>query len=219
MSPAADTPRLVDGPAAAAATLLLAHGAGTPMDSPFLATIAAGLAQRGWRVVRFEFPFMARQRRGERRAPPDRMPALQACFRAQVERELGRGGGALLIGGHSLGGRVASLLADELAEALAVRACLCLGFPFHHPRTPERWRSRHLATQRTPTLILQGERDPFGRPEAVRGCPLSPAVRLAWLPAGDHSLRPSRSSGLSEGDNWRSAGEQADRFLRGLAAP
>lgn len=215
MSPATDTPRFVDGPAVAAATLLLPHGAGAPMDSPFLATIAAGLAQRGWRVVRFEFPFMARQRFTGRKAAPDRMAVLQSCFRAQVERELAQARGPLLIGGRSMGGRVASLLAD----GLAVQGCLCLGFPFQPPEQPQQLRSQHLATQRTPTLILQGERDPFGRPEAVRGCLLSPAVRLAWLPADDHSLRPSRSSGLSEADNWHSAVEQAERFLPSQVAP
>ena len=92
VKPAPDpAPRLEDGPADAPATLLLAHGAGAPMDSPFMASMAEGLAALGWRVVRFEFPYMARQRSTGRKAAPDRMPVLQEAFREQVAREAERG--------------------------------------------------------------------------------------------------------------------------------
>ena len=198
---------LVDGPASAPATLVLAHGAGAAMDSAFMTAMAQGLADRGWRVVRFEFPYMARQRLGGRKSAPDRMPVLQACFRAQVERV--RGQGPLLIGGKSMGGRIASLLADELVVA----GCLCLGYPFHPPGRPDNLRIEHLVTLHTPTLILQGERDSFGRRAEVEGYPLSPAVKLAWLTAGDHSFKPTRSSGLSELENWHQAIAKADQFL------
>ena len=184
----AAAPRLIDGPADAAASLLLAHGAGAPMDSPFLATIAAGLAQRGWRVVRFEFPYMARMRESGRRQGPDRLPVLAEAFREQVHCERARSPqGALLVGGKSLGGRVASLLVEALAAEEGVRGCLCLGYPFHPPGKPERLRTEHLLALQTPTLILQGERDSFGRRQEVEGYGLSPAVRLAWIPDGDHS--------------------------------
>ena len=91
-------PRLIDGPEAAPATVLLAHGAGAPMDSPFMAAIASGLAESGWRVVRFEFPYMARQRILERRQGPDRMPLLQEAFRQQVQLE--KSGGARTVAVH-----------------------------------------------------------------------------------------------------------------------
>ncbi len=201
---------LVDGPAAAQATLLLAHGAGAPMDSPFMEAMAQGLAGRGWRVVRFEFPYMARQRISGRKSAPDRLPVLQACFRALVEQE--RGHGPLLIGGKSMGGRIASLLADELAVA----GCLCLGYPFHPPGRPDNLRIEHLAALRTPTLILQGERDSFGRRGELERYPLSAAIELAWLRAGDHSFRPTRSSGLTERQNWDQAVAKADHFLSRL---
>ena len=158
-------PRLIDGPAAAAATLLLAHGAGAPMDSPFMAAIATGLAQRGWRVVRFEFPYMARARVTGRRGGPDRLPTLEQAFREQVALESEER--PLLIGGKSLGGRVASLLVDELAASAGMRGCLCFGYPFHPPGRPQQLRTAHLMNLRTPTLILQGERDSFGRREEV----------------------------------------------------
>ncbi len=210
-------PRLIDGPAGAPATLLLAHGAGAPMDSPFMAAIATGLAQRGWRVVRFEFPYMARARGTGRRAAPDRLPVLEQAFREQVAREAGAG--PLLIGGKSLGGRVASLLVEELAAAGAVRGCLCLGYPFHPPGRPAQLRTAHLEGMRAPTLILQGERDSFGRRDEVAAYPLGPGVQLAWLPAGDHSFKPTRSSGHTEDGNLAAAVAHADGFCRRLLGP
>lgn len=206
-------PRLIHGPATATATLLLAHGAGAPMDSPFMEAMAAGLAQRGWRVVRFEFPYMAQIRRSGQRRPPDRLPRLLEAFREQVALEAGS---ALIIGGKSLGGRVATLLAAELSDPTPVAGCLCLGYPFHPPGRPTQQRTAHLATLRTPTLIIQGERDPFGRREEVEAYPLAPAVELHWLPAADHSFRPSRSSGFSEADHWATAAAVADRWCRTL---
>ena len=205
--------QLVDGPANAPATLLLAHGAGAPMDSPFMAAIASGLAECGWRVVRFEFPYMARLRLTGRKAAPDALPKLLESFRAEVA--LTADEGPLFIGGKSLGGRVASLLADELAPS-GVRGCLCLGYPFHPPGKPQRLRTEHLAAQTTPTLILQGERDPFGRREEVDTGVLSPRLRLEWIPSGDHSFKPPRASGRVEADNLALAVALVDRFCRDL---
>jgi hypothetical protein len=211
----ASAPRLIDGPADAAASLLLAHGAGAPMDSPFLAAIAAGLAERGWRVVRFEFPYMARMRESGRRQGPDRLPVLAEAFREQVRRERESAPQRpLLVGGKSLGGRVASLLVDGLAAEQGVRGCLCLGYPFHPPGKPERLRTEHLETLQTPTLILQGERDSFGKRQEVEGYRLSAAVRLAWIPDGDHSFKPRRRSGRSEAENWATAVAFSDAFLQ-----
>jgi len=210
-------PRLIDGPDAAPATVLLAHGAGAPMDSPFMAAIAGGLAQQGWRVVRFEFAYMARMRETGRRQGPDRMPVLQEAFRQQVKLERGeRPERLLVLGGKSMGGRVASLLVDELAASEGVRGCLCLGYPFHPPGKPLQLRTEHLVSLETPTLILQGERDSFGRREEVEGYPLSPQVRLGWIPSGDHSFKPTCSSGLSEEENWATAVALSDAFLRQL---
>jgi uncharacterized protein len=218
MNPAAPpAPRLIDGPTEAPATVLLAHGAGAPMDSPFMAAIASGLAESGWRVVRFEFPYMARQRVLERRQGPDRMPVLQEAFRQQVQLEkTEQPGRPLFIGGKSMGGRVASQLVDELAASDGVRGCLCLGYPFHPPGKPLKLRTEDLTALRTPTLILQGERDTFGRREEVETYNLSPQVQLRWIPSGDHSFKPTRSSGLSEAENWATAAALSDQYLRQL---
>ena len=212
--------RLIDGPTNAAATLLLAHGAGAPMDSPFMTTIAAGLASRGWRVVRFEFPYMARSRQTGRRGGPDRLPTLLQSFRAQID--LAASLGPLFIGGKSLGGRVASLVLSELDSAAAaapagaerVRGGVCLGYPFHPPGKPEQLRTAHLASLRSPLLILQGERDSFGNRSAVEGYALSASVDVGWIPGGDHSFKPNRTSGLDQAAALEMAIAETDRFLR-----
>lgn len=189
---------LLCGPADAARTMALAHGAGAPMDSPFMAAFAEGLGRRGLSVARFEFPYMAERRASGARRPPDRAPVLLETWR-KVIATLGRDN--LVIGGKSLGGRVASLVAD----GERVRGLVCLGFPFHAPGRPAGERIRHLATLATPTLIVQGTRDALGNADEVAGYALSPAIRVHWLADGDHSFRSRRSSGRSERDNWEEA--------------
>jgi len=187
--------------------LVLAHGAGAPMDAPFLQAVARDLGARGIRVARFEFPYMARRREEGRRTALDRQPVLLASWRDAIER-LG-GGARLVIGGKSLGGRMASLLADEVKA----RGLVCLGYPFHPPKHPERLRTAHLEQIRTPMLIVQGTRDPFGGPEEVAGYRLSPAIRLVWIEDGDHDLRPRSGSGRSHAENLRQATDTVARFL------
>lgn len=207
----ATTPFLFDGPGEAALTLVLAHGAGAPMDSPFMESIARGLAGRGVRVARFEFPYMRARRQEGRRPPPDRQPVLEESWRSAVDA-LG-GGSSLVIGGKSLGGRMASRIAD-LVEA---RGLVCMGYPFHPPGRPERLRTAHLHRLRTPTLIVQGTRDPFGTPQEVAGYELSPAIRLVWLEDGDHSFKPRKRSGRTLEQNLAEAADAVAAFVNGLA--
>ena len=205
---------MIDGPADAPLRLLLAHGAGAPMDSPFMAAMATGLAERGWQVLRFEFPYMAKRRLSGRGSAPDRLPKLLEAFREQVA--LAGAGAPLLIGGKSMGGRIASLLVDELAASAGVRGCLCLGYPFHPPGKPQQLRTEHLAGLVTPTLILQGERDSFGKRTEVETYALATAIQLEWINAGDHSFKPTVSSGRSEAENWALAVERMDAFMAAL---
>lgn len=177
------------------------------MDTPFLNTVARGVAENGIRVVRFEFPYMAKRRSGEKRGAPDREPVLLDSWRRTAE-ELG-GGERLVIGGKSLGGRMASMVADDLRS----RALICLGYPFHPPGRPERLRTKHLADLRTPALIVQGERDPFGNRTEVAGYKLSPAIHIEWIPDGDHSFKPRASSGQTERGNLERAIELVSSFI------
>jgi predicted alpha/beta-hydrolase family hydrolase len=195
-----------DGP-----RLVLAHGAGAPMDSSSLEALAAGLAAEGLRVGRFEFPYMRARRTEGRQRPPDREPVLLDTWRAAVA-ELG-GGGSLVIGGKSMGGRMASRIADEVGA----RGLVCLGYPFHPPGKPEQTRTAHLEHLKTPTLVVQGTRDPFGTPEEVAGYRLSPAIRLLWLEDGDHSFKPRAASGRTEKQNLQEAVAAVAGFVRSLA--
>lgn len=188
------TPMIFDGPEDGA-TIVLAHGAGAPMDSAPMTAVARGLAASGLRVARFEFPYMRRRRENGERCPPDREPVLREAWHTVIG-ELG-GADSLVIGGRSMGGRMASLIADEAG----VRGLVCLGYPFHPPGQPDRLRTAHLRDLRTPTLIVQGTRDPFGTPEDVQGYELSPAIQVVWLEDGDHSFKPRASSGRTEKQN------------------
>jgi len=200
---------IFDGPAEGP-TLVLAHGAGAPMDSPFLNTVAAGLAAAGIRVARFELPYMRRRRETGERRPPDREPVLRQAWLETIAA-LG-GGPGLVIGGKSLGGRMASLVADEAGAG----GLVCLGYPFHPPGRPEKLRTAHLRDLRTPTLIVQGTRDPLGTREEVAGYDLSPAIRLVWLEDGDHSFKPRVSSGHKEKEHLAAAVAAVGEFVRGV---
>jgi uncharacterized protein len=201
---------LVDGASGAPLTLVLAHGAGAPMDSPFMATIAHALAGDDLRVVRFEFPYMRARREGRGRTAPDREPVLLDAWR-EVIASLG-GGGQLAIGGKSLGGRIASMVADEAQ----VRGLVCLGYPFHPPGKPPGARLKHLKTLRTPALIVQGTRDSFGNRSEVEDYELSRQIRVAWMEDGDHSFKPRARSGRTEAQNLAVAVEAVRDFLEAL---
>jgi predicted alpha/beta-hydrolase family hydrolase len=148
----------------------------------------------------------ARRARGVRKGP-DRAPVLLDAWRAAIA-ELG-GGSRLVIGGKSLGGRMASLVADEVGA----RGLVCLGYPFHPPGKPEQLRTAHLAALRTPALIVQGTRDPFGTPDEVAGYALSEAIRVHWIADGDHSLGVRKSSGRTRRDALDEAVEAVAAFV------
>jgi len=200
---------LLDGPAEGQ-PVVLAHGAGAPMDSEFMHSFAAGLAARELRVVRFEFPYMQRRRKEGRRGAPDRQPVLLDHWRSIID-SLG-GGEKLVIGGKSMGGRMASMIADELGA----RGLLCLGYPFHPAGKPDRLRVAHLAELKTSTLILQGTRDTLGSREEIAGYTLSPTIGVEYLEDGDHSFKPRVRSGLTLERNLERAIDLAASFVARL---
>lgn len=205
---------LIDGDGPDRPTLLLAHGAGAAMDSDFMARMAALLAREGLRVARFEFGYMAQRRTGGSKRPPPKIELLQQEYRAAIEALACDG--PLFIGGKSMGGRVASLIADDLFKAGRIAGLVCLGYPFHPTGKPERLRTEHLAALRAPALICQGTRDPFGTREEVTGYALSESIALDWLDDGNHDLKPRKSvSGQSHEDNLaRAAAAVSDWVAR-----
>lgn len=198
---------LEDGPADADRCFVLAHGAGAGMRSAFLEAVAGSLAAAAWRVVRFEFPYMRRMTAGKGRRPPDRGPALCEAF-AEAVAAVRERSPRVAIGGKSMGGRIASMVADDLG----VDALVCFGYPFHPPARPDRPRVAHLATLRTSALVLQGDRDPFGGPDDVAGYDLASSIRVHWLPGAGHDLTGSRAAAVRD-RAWREVGEIAARFL------
>jgi predicted alpha/beta-hydrolase family hydrolase len=212
---------LFDGPEDAPLTIVLAHGAGAPMDSGFMNVVAGGLAARGLRVARFEFPYMAKRRsvpnqRGGRGAP-DRTPVLEQTW-LEVIAALGgtEGGRDLVIGGKSMGGRIASHVADRAYLNGQVRGLVCMCYPFHPPGQPLKLRTAHLAGLRTPTLILQGTRDDFGNRDEVATYNFYPTIRVHWLEGGDHSFKPLKASGRTERQNVDEAIAAAADFALSL---
>ena len=192
------------------AQLLLAHGAGAPMDSDFMDHISDMLAGEGVAVRRFEFPYMQKRRKDGRKRPPDRAPVLLEAFAGQLQAM--PGGQPVLVGGKSMGGRMASMLAVEQDVAGVV----CLGYPFHPPGKPEKPRVDHFGQLRAPMLICQGERDTFGTRQEVEAMGLPGTVELAWLADGNHDLKPRKASGRSHDDNLRECARAVGEFLSRL---
>jgi predicted alpha/beta-hydrolase family hydrolase len=203
---------LLSDPADATTTFLLAHGAGAPMDSDWMNAMAERLAGQGIRVARFEFAYMAARRSGQRKPPP-RAETLLDEYRAAVGAL--EPSGRLLVGGKSLGGRVASMVADELFSTRRIAGLVCLGYPFHPPGSPEKLRTAHLEHLECPALICQGTRDPFGMQDEVAGYPLSKSIAVRWFP-GDHDIKPRKADGLKLDDNLEAVAEAVAEWADGL---
>lgn len=186
---------------------IFAHGAGADMDHAFMEQVAEGLAEQGVRVIRFNFPYMVKRAEDGKKRPPDRAPKLLDAFRQVISEQAQ--GQPVVIGGKSMGGRMASLLAEEALVA----GVACLGYPFHPPGKPEKYKGEHLASLSKPCLILQGERDTFGLREELSEFSLSDSVRVTFLPDGDHSFTPRKRSGFTESGNIAAAVAALSQFI------
>jgi hypothetical protein len=203
------TQLLITGPADATLTVVLAHGAGAGMRSDFMNAFAEGLAAEHIRAVRFEFPYMAARQQSASKRPPDREPVLRKSWQQVIDQLAAE---SLVIGGKSMGGRIASLVADEVGVA----GLVCLGYPFHPIGKPAKLRVEHLRSLNTPTLIIQGERDPFGNRAEVATYGLAPTIEVHWIADGDHSFKPRKASGHTQQGNWRQAITAVAEFVKSL---
>ncbi|PMO03490.1 alpha/beta hydrolase [Vibrio splendidus] len=188
-------------------TFVFAHGAGAGMDHEFMQSVAKGLAFKGIRVIRFNFPYMIKRAEDGKRRPPDRAPKLLEAYQYIIKQ---CDADKLVIGGKSMGGRMAS----HLSEVDKVAAMACLGFPFHPPGKPEKYKGEHLAELQKPCLILQGERDTFGKREEFTDFDLSDSIRVEFIPDGDHSFKPRKSSGYTEQQNIALTVEKLSAFIK-----
>lgn len=200
------------------ATLLLAHGAGAPMDSAFMNRIAEALAARDVAVARFEFPYMAKRRATGKKYPPPKAETLAEAFRAAIAAALAapERAGPLIVGGKSMGGRVAAITAGRPLEA-TVAGVVCLGYPFHGPGRPEEIRLAPLQAALLPTLIVQGERDEFGSRAEVEGLDVGANARFVWIEDGSHDFGPRGASPATLKGNIAAAADATAAFVLGFA--
>lgn len=189
--------------------VVLAHGAGADMRSPFMSTVHAGLAREGYVAVKFNFPYTEARRRR-----PDPRPVLERCWRRVLETTLRDRALAppwVAIGGKSLGGRMASYLA---AAGAPVRALVFLGYPLHPAGRPDDLRADHLPAIRAPMLFVQGTRDALCELDLLRGV-LSkiPHATLHTIEGGDHSFRLPRRTGRTDAEVWTEIVSVVARWL------
>ena len=196
--------------------LLLAHGAGAPMDSDAMSRITAALVTVGFRVGRFEFPYMVKRRQDGRKRPPDGMETLLQTWRDAIAETLNTSerGERIFIGGKSMGGRMASrLLAEDVPPGVA--GGMVFGYPFHPPGRSGQWRVQHFPALRRPLWIAQGERDPFGKKAELSTLDWESApLRMHWASAGNHDFVPTKRSGLTRDDLLHEAALAARTFAR-----
>lgn len=194
-----------------APTFVFAHGAGAAMDSEFMNTVAQGLAETGIQVVRFEFLYMQTQRETGKRRPPDRQPKLINYFNSVLDELDVK---TPVIGGKSMGGRMATILATEREVA----GVAVLGYPFHALGKPEKVRIDHFCDLPKPVLICQGERDAMGNKEEVARYRLPANIEINWFADGDHDLKPRKSSGFLHENHLNDAITRVSQFIHEVAA-
>ena len=194
--------------------LLFAHGAGAGQQSPFMRQFVTSLAARGVQVLCIDFPYMQQMQETGKRRPPPPVAQTLAQFAEWYLLLTALLGGPLWVGGKSMGGRVATLLASEQPYKQTVPGVVVAGYPFHPTKAPDKLRLDHWPKIACPMLILQGERDPFGTREEVAGYRLPQNAQLAWLKEGDHDFKPRRLSGLTQTVLIDEATQVAASFVR-----
>jgi len=181
----------------AGTTIILGHGAGANQMSKFMRLFAAGLAARGFDTMTFNFLYSERGRGG-----PDPKAKLESCWMAVIEaarQQRTLKGNRLVLGGKSMGGRIASQVAAAGAGDIA--ALVFLGYPLHPPGNPEKLRDEHLPDVKAPMLFIQGSRDAFGTPEEISSVVKKRKLRgttIHIIEGGDHSLAVPKSAGVPQ---------------------
>jgi len=196
------------------ARLVLAHGAGADMSHEFMETITSKLNLHKIDVIRFNFPYMVKRAEDGKRRPPDRMPKLIDCFLnllSTIDTQL-----PLFIAGKSMGGRVAATLMNESVAGTVfprLNGGICLGYPFHPQKQPEKLRLEPLQKNQKKLLIVQGERDALGNKDEIAHYDISTLCQVFFLPDGDHNLKPRVKSGFTPEQHIETAIHAIVRFI------
>ena len=189
--------------------LLFAHGAGAGQASDFMRQFATSAAQAGIQLMTFDFIYMQRINMEGRRRPPAKISQLVTEMSGWYEKLVAALDLPVWVCGKSMGGRVASLLAAERQ----VPGVIVAGYPFHPPRSPDKLRLAHWKQVSAPSLVLQGERDPFGRRDEVATYSLPANLKVEWLPTGDHDFKPLRASGWEQSELIQQATRKTADFM------
>ena len=210
-----------DKQARAGLTAVLGHGAGASQESGFMVMFATGLAARGVDVMTFNFVYME-----QGRSVPDQKHKLESCFRAVIDTAVKHRklkGNRLLIGGKSMGGRIASQVAaaaSEEKEPLAdqINGLVFLGYPLHPPGQSAKLRVDHLPQVRKPMLFVQGTRDALGTPEEIQPYikGLRPTAKIHSIEGGDHSFKAPKKFGLPQEKIYETAMNEIVRWAEGI---
>jgi predicted alpha/beta-hydrolase family hydrolase len=182
-------------------TIIFAHGAGMPMDHDYMRQFSLLLSQRGFKVIRFEFLYMQHRRETGKQKFPDKLDALVGRFKEVIDNcrsDICESNKPLYLLGKSLGGRVATLIANDIDPLLQLKGVFVLGYPFHPIGKPSILRTAHLQNQKIEVSIFQGERDKFGSMTEVLEYQHTLDVALYWLEDGDHDLKPRVKSGFTQ---------------------
>ncbi len=197
------------------AQIVFAHGAGADMHHDFMEQVTSLLNQANINVLRFNFPYMDRRIDTGKRYPPDRMPKLIDCYKLIITELAGSDLSLpLVIGGKSMGGRVAATLAGDDDISSFIQGVFCLGYPFHPAKKIEKLRLAPLQETQKPILIVQGERDSLGSQPEIAGYDVSDFCQYAFLADGDHSLKPRVKSGFTHLQHLQSAVEHIVTFIK-----
>ena len=190
------------------AHFLLAHGAGAPMDSDWMNQLTECLVEQGISVHRFEFPYMNKRRTEGVKKPPDRGPILEKHFLDVISQFKKK---PLFIGGKSMGGRMASVIANECD----VEGVIVFGYPFHAPGKPiNEKRLEAFLELKKPCLVLQGERDAMGSQEELKAIKFPRKIKFVYLKDGDHSLKPRKKSGFTLEKHLETSAERSLDFIK-----
>jgi predicted alpha/beta-hydrolase family hydrolase len=204
-------------PRAPIADFVFAHGAGAGKDSSFIVDMANLLEAAGVRVHLFNFAYMNKAIALKKRHPPSKMPVLCDEFIDIIRTiDLDRQDNVpLLIGGKSMGSRVACEIADRLERGPS--GVIAYGYPFHPPNKPDKSRLDTLTRLTCPCVIIQGESDALGNQDEIEMFDIPENISVAFVPTANHDLKPLKRSGWTHEQTLQFAADKTVSFIRGLS--
>lgn len=209
------------------ALFIFAHGAGADKSHHFMENFTSLLNDKNINVVRFNFPYMDKRLVDGKKYPPNKMPVLEECYQTVMDKYFKDSSNTLpiFIGGKSMGGRVAATLSETVSSSIEtsepksdievnpIKGAICIGYPFHPQKKPEKLRLEPLQNTKLPILILQGDRDALGNKEEIQAYDISSLCEVVFFNDGDHDLKPRVKSGYTHTQHLQAAVEHLVRFI------